>query len=79
VLNLAARHERGRWAMIYCGGEASFTVDMSKLTGKEVQAFWIDPRTGEMVAAGSRSNTGTQSFSTPSGWEDALFVLEAAG
>jgi hypothetical protein len=79
VLNLAARHEKGRWVMIYCGGEASFAVDMSKVGGKEVNAFWIDPRTAETVAAGSHANTGTASFPTPSGWEDALLVLEAAG
>jgi hypothetical protein len=77
VLNLAARHKDGRWAMVYCGGEASLAVDMSKIAGQGVEAFWIDPRSAEPVAIGDLANTGVESFSTPRGWEDALLVLEA--
>jgi len=79
VLNLAARHKDGRWAMVYCGGEASFTVNMSKLAAREVEASWVDPRTAEPVAISRLANRGVASFSTPGGWEDALLVLEAAG
>ncbi len=79
VLVLAARHAEGRWAMVYCGREASVTVDLSRLAGKDVTAQWIDPRTAEPAAAGRHATTGTASFTTPSGWEDALLVLEAAG
>jgi hypothetical protein len=78
VLVLAARHAEGRWAMVYCGRDASVTVDMSKLAGREAQARWIDPRTAEPVPAGSHPTTGTASFTTPGGWEDALLVLEPA-
>ena len=79
VLNLAARHEEGRWAMVYCGAEASFTVDLSKLSGAEARAQWIDPRTGEPEEAGSFATAGQAAFRTPQGWEDALLILEAAG
>jgi hypothetical protein len=79
ILVLAARHAEGRWAMVYCGRDASVTVDMSKLAGKEAEARWIDPRTAEPVPAGRHPTTGTASFTTPGGWEDALLVLEAAG
>jgi len=65
--------------MVYCGGAASFAVNMSKIAGKEVEAFWIDPRNAERVAIGHLPTTGVASFSTPNGWEDALLVLEAAG
>ena len=77
VLNLSARHKDGRWAMVYCASQASFTVNMSKLAGAEVEALWIDPRTAEPVPIGRFANTGVQSFSTPDGWEDALLILEA--
>jgi hypothetical protein len=78
VLNLAARHQGGRWIMVYLGDPASFSVDMSKITaGREVDARWIDPRTGASVTVGRFSTTGVKSFSTPDGWEDALLVLEA--
>jgi hypothetical protein len=76
VLNLAARHEKGKWALAYCGAEAAVNLDMSKLSGKEVTAFWVDPRNAEPTAIGRFAATGVQSFSTPSGWEDALLVLE---
>ena len=79
VLNLAARHKDGRWVMVYCGGAASFAINMSKIAGKEVEAFWIDPRSAESVAIGHLANTGVESFSTPKGWEDALLILEAVG
>jgi hypothetical protein len=79
VLNLAARHQEGKWAMVYCGAEASVSVDVGKLTGKEFEAHWIDPRTAEPVAAGRFAARGVQSFSTPEGWEDALLVLETIG
>jgi hypothetical protein len=77
VLNLAARHKDGRWAMVYCGGAASFAINMRKLAAKEVEAFWIDPRSAESVAIGRLANAGVESFWTPSGWEDALLILEA--
>jgi hypothetical protein len=79
VLNLAARHKDGRWIMVYLGSQASFSIDLSKITAaKEVAARWIDPRTGESVATGRFANTRVQSFSTPEGWEDALLILEAS-
>ena len=79
VLNLAARHKDGRWAMVYCGGEASFAVNMSKLAAEKVEAFWVDPRSAEPAAIGDLAKGGVESFSTPGGWEDALLVLEAVG
>jgi hypothetical protein len=51
---------------------------MRKIAAQEVDARWIDPRTGEAVAASRFSNRGVQPFSTPEGWEDALLLLEAA-
>jgi hypothetical protein len=79
VLNLAARHKDGKWVMVYLGSKGSFSVNMSKLTAaKKVKAFWIDPKTGDSVAAGSLPNTGVKAFSTPGEWEDALLILEPA-
>jgi hypothetical protein len=77
VLNLAARHEDGRWVMIYLGSTASFSVDMKKVAGEKVKAFWIDPRDAREVTIGTFSNTGERNFTTPDGWEDALLILEA--
>lgn len=77
VLHLAARHRDGRWALVYCAAEATVEVDLSRLAGKECDAFWIDPRNAEARPIGHFANQGPQSFSTPKGWEDALLVVEA--
>jgi hypothetical protein len=79
ILNLAARHEDGKWVMVYLGSKASFSLNMDKIVAAKVNAFWIDPKTGISASVGSFSNTSTQSFSTPEGWEDAILILEASG
>jgi hypothetical protein len=76
VLHLAARHAGGQWVMVYLADNASFSVNMGKLTAEKVHALWIDPKTGKATSAGNFSNTGVQSFTTPEGWEDALLVIE---
>jgi len=79
ILNLAARHKDGKWIMVYLADKASFTIKMNKLAGSDVTAHWIDPRTGGSVSVGGLTNTGTRSFSTPEGSEDALLILEPSG
>ena len=76
ILNLAARHKDGKWVMVYLGSKASFSIDMDKAGAAQVDARWIDPKTGNSTAAGRFPNTGTPSFSTPEGWEDAILILE---
>ena len=66
--------------MVYLGDKASFSIDLSKITGgSKASAFWIDPRTGESVSLGEVPNSGVQQFTTPEGWEDALLILESPG
>ena len=76
VLHLAARHQDGKWAMVYLADKADFSVNMSELSGADINAFWVDPKTGNSVPVGSFSNEGVRSFSTPEGWEDSLLILE---
>jgi hypothetical protein len=77
ILNLAARHKDGKWVMVYLGSRASFSINMGKITAGKVNARWIDPETGSSTVAGDFSNAGTQSFSTPEGWEDTILILES--
>jgi hypothetical protein len=80
VLNLAARHEKGQWIMVYLGGKAAFSVNMGKLTtAGKAKAFWVNPRTGDPMAIGSFAVEGERAFQTPAGWEDALLLLEPEG
>lgn len=77
VLNLSARHKDNRWGMVYLADQALFSIRLDKFSGS-VNVFWIDPITGVRHPAGHFSNAGVASFSTPSGWEDALLVLSVA-
>ena len=74
VLNLAARHEDGRWALVYLAAPASVSVRLDELAGP-ADGVWIDPRSGTSQDAGRCANSGVASFATPAGWEDALLVL----
>jgi hypothetical protein len=78
VLHLAARHQDGRWLMVYLADKASFSVDLSQLKAGQGNAFWVDPKTGDSTAVGQVSSAGVKSFTTPEGWEDALLIVEAA-
>ncbi len=78
MLCLAARHQDGKWVMVYLAEEASISVNMERVAGTGVNAFWVNPKTGDAVPAGTFPNSGQRPFSTPDGWEDALLILEAA-
>ena len=95
ILTLAARHNTGKWIMVYWGGKktgsicqrvtamlagkCSISVQMDKIkTAANIDAFWIDPRTGEQTFTGRFANTGVQRFWLPLGWEDAVLILEAS-
>jgi hypothetical protein len=77
VLNLAARHQDGQWALVYLGSRASFSINLDKVNAAaKLKVFWLDPRSGESMAAARSAHAGVESFSTPEGWEDALLVVE---
>ncbi len=76
ILTLSARHERGKWVMVYLAEPGTCSVNMGKLKLPSVKASWIDPRTGDTTPAGIFGNKGVQSFTTPQGMEDALLVIE---
>ncbi len=78
VLNLASRHKDGKWIMVYLGGKASFSINMDKIVTAKVNGRWINPKTGISTSTGSFENTGTRSFYTPEGWEDAFLILESS-
>jgi hypothetical protein len=78
ILNLAARHKKGKWILTYFGSSTTVSINMDKITASNtVKGSWIDPSTGETISIGNFSNKGVQSFTTPDGWEDTLLILEA--
>ena len=50
-------------AYTYTGRE--FTIQMGKIAGKKVHAWWYDTRTGEAYSIGEYDNTASVSFDPP--------------
>jgi len=59
-------------------GVLSLSVNMAKVTaGDSVAATWINPATGAEQIIGTYSSSGSQSFTRPAGWPDAVLLLSA--
>ena len=52
-----------------------FTVRMDVIKGKEVVGWWYNPRNGEAHIIKTYSNTGTQTFNTPTPGENLDWIL----
>lgn len=53
------------YAYIYTYNGRNIPVQMEKISGKKVKAFWYDPRTGETRFIGKFANKGTHEFDPP--------------
>lgn len=62
----ATRDECGSYALIYFGGNKPVTIDLRKLSGTTLNAYWYDPRTGNADFVGQISNDGPREFTVPS-------------
>jgi hypothetical protein len=52
-----------------------FTIQMDKLPGSRVKAWWYNPRTGDVTDAGEFENKGTHEFTCPAEGFGADWVL----
>jgi hypothetical protein len=79
VLTMACCHQKGKWAMVYAAAPTTFTVRLDKVktsAGKKILAKWVNPLNGNARHVEYFRNRGTEQFTTPKGWDDALLVLE---
>jgi hypothetical protein len=77
---VSARSSDGDWLMVYFPTAGGATVDMSTITAtQQADAVWVDPRTGDRTDIGQYATTGTQSFTTPGGWPDAVLLVQVPG
>ncbi|MFO7668316.1 MAG: glycoside hydrolase family 140 protein [Bacteroidales bacterium] len=78
---VATRDQSGTYAMIYVPVGRKFSVRMDAIQGKNVVAWWYNPRNGEATQIGKFPNTGTQTFISPDPGEslDWILVLDDAG
>jgi hypothetical protein len=72
---VATRDEAGTYAMIYVPVGRKFSVRMDAIKGKDVVAWWYNPRNGEAKEIGKYSNAGTQTFNTPTPGENLDWIL----
>jgi len=72
---VATRDQDGTFAMIYVPVGRKFTVRLDVIKGKEVVAWWYNPRNGEARQIEKYSNTGTQTFNTPTPGENLDWIL----
>ncbi len=71
----AARGADGRYAFIYSAMGQAFVVDLGKLAGSSLKAWWYDPRKGTAEAIGAFPREGRREFRPPSA-EDWVLVLD---
>jgi hypothetical protein len=64
IAHLAALRGEG-YALVYAPVGRRFRVRLDQLSGREVQAWWFDPRTGESRAVGRFARAGVREFTPP--------------
>ncbi len=69
------RDSAGSFAMVYVPVGRRFSVQMNKISGEKVNAWWFDPRTGKATSIGSFPNTGQREFQSPNPGEELDWVL----
>ena len=74
----AARTADGGTVIAYLPDARVFSVDMSKISGKEATAWWFNPRTGESTMAGKFATVGKKQFNPPAEGDWVLVLDDAA-
>jgi hypothetical protein len=73
----AARTADGATAILYLATLRSVRVNLERLSGQEVRAWWFNPRDGTHREIGRQPSTGECEFESPSE-EDWVLVLDDA-
>ena len=66
----------GRYAFMYIPDGHAFTINMAKMSGSSIQAWWYNPRNGASTNAGQFYNSSLQDFTPPSNATDWILVLD---
>lgn len=71
----ATRADDGSYAFIYSAAGNPFTLDLRKLSGETLSAYWFDPRTGITQILGNFPTGASRKFRPPSQGKDNDWVL----
>jgi hypothetical protein len=69
------------FAWLYTPYGDNFTVNLGKISGSSVKAYWLDVRTGAITYIDTFSNSGTQAFDPPgasTAGNDYILLLDDA-
>jgi len=68
------------YALVYSAQGRKFTVNLGKISGDKLKAWWFNPRTGTSEEIDTIDNRGTREFTCPSeGFgSDWVLVLDDA-
>lgn len=76
----AVRSTGGAVCVVYFPVNTAGGIRLDRITTSDtVLATWMDPRSGATQSAGSYARAATPTFTPPSGWQDAVLLLEAGG
>lgn len=66
------------YLFVYSAAGKSFTVNLGKISGSKVNAYWYNPRNGETTKPELVNNKGQQKFSPPTGGygNDWILVMD---
>ncbi len=71
----ATRDEEGTYAFVYFPISRAATIDVSRIKGETLVAYWYDPRTGAVELIDTFKNEGRREFTPPTLGEDMDWVL----
>ncbi len=74
----ASRGSDGSYAFIYIPSGKPVTIDLDRLSGREIVAWWFDPRNGKASRAETRASKGHHAFTPPRDGPDWVLVLDDA-
>lgn len=76
----AGREADGSYAFVYISSGKEVVIDMSCIKGKEIRAWWYDPRSGQGEVIGDFPAKGEKAFQPPKQEElDWVLVLDDKG
>ena len=77
----AARAGDGAFALVYLPAPRKLVIDTRRISGRQLRAWWFDPRTGQARQAALVATTGNVTLAPPGSGpeEDWVLVLDDAG
>ena len=72
---VTARADDGSFALSYLPTKRTLTIELARLSGPKVKAWWFNPRSGEATVIGEFANTGEREFTPPDYGEQLDWVL----